>query len=57
MTDDAKKKLKMPSRKALLIARTIILLAAALWLIFGQGLVGERQVDFHSFQRISCQSP
>ena len=47
MTDDAKKKkLKMPSRKALLIAGTIILLAAALWLIFGQGLVGERQVDF-----------
>ncbi len=27
----------MPSRKALLIAGTIILLAAALWLIFGQG--------------------
>lgn len=47
MTDDAKKKkLKMPSRKALLIAGTIILLAAALWLVFGQGLVGERQVDF-----------
>ena len=37
---------KMPSRKALLIAGTIILLAAALWLILGQGLVGERQVDF-----------
>ncbi len=47
MTDDAKKKkLKMPSRKILLIAGTVILLAAALWIIFGQGIVGERQVDF-----------
>ena len=47
MTAETKKKLfKLSSRKTLVIAGTIILLAAALWLIFGQGLVGERQVEF-----------
>lgn len=47
MAAESKKKIfRLPSRKALIIAGTIILLAAILWVIFGRGLVGERQVEF-----------
>ena len=47
MAAESKKKIfRLPSRKALIIAGAIILLAAVLWVIFGRGLVGERQVEF-----------
>lgn len=47
MTDDKKKKIfKKPSKKTLIILGALVVAAAAAWLIFGQGIVGEKNVEF-----------
>ena len=45
MTGDTKKKIfKKPSRKTLLISGAVVIVCAAAWLIFGQGIVGDKNV-------------
>ena len=52
MTDDAKKKIfKKPSRKVLLIFGAVIVTCAALWLVFGQGIVGDKNIDFKKLSK------
>ena len=44
MTGDTKKKIfKKPSRKTLLISGAVVIVCAAAWLIFGQGIVGDKK--------------
>lgn len=52
MTDDVKKKiLKKPSRKAILIFGAVAAACIVLWLFFGQGIVGDRNIDFKQLSK------
>lgn len=52
MTGDTKKKIfKKPSRKTLLISGAVAVVLAAAWLIFGQGIVGDKKVEFKQLSK------
>ena len=52
MTDDVKKKIfKRPSRKTVVISGAVIVTCAALWLIFGQGIAGDKNIDFKQLSK------
>lgn len=53
MTEETKKKLlRKPSRKTLLTLGSVLLIGAAAWLIFGQGMVsGGKKVDFNQLPK------
>ena len=52
MTGDTKKKIfKKPSRKTLLISGAVVIVCAAAWLIFGQGIVGDKNVEFKQLSK------
>lgn len=52
MTGDTKKKMfKKPSRKTLLISGAVIAIAAAAWFIFGQNIVGDKNIDFKQLSK------
>ena len=52
MTGVTKKKIfKKPSRKTLLISGAVVIVCAAAWLIFGQGIVGDKNVEFKQLSK------